>query len=258
MAEYKTDVALMSVTNTEFAAVTYFHDWKALVIPGDDQIYDTASFERDGVKHSLVHAKLGEMGMTAAAATAMKVIYEFRPRYLIMVGIAAGVALEQVERQMYGDVVVPDIVWNYSAGKFVPPDQAEITFGDLGFLPRSTYAAVPEIIFPYIHQAVESPENQCHVHIGPMACGSTVVANRRILEKQIHNQIKTTAGLDMESYAVVYAALHATRPQPVPIIIKSVCDFANSEKSDEFQKFAAYTSCEFAKLLYEKYLPLDS
>ena len=116
MAEYKTDVALMSVTNTKFAAVTYFHDWKALVIPGDDQIYDTASFERDGVKHSLVHAKLGEMGMTAAAATAMKVIYEFRPRYLIMVGIAAGVALEQVERQMYGDVVVPDIVWNYSAG----------------------------------------------------------------------------------------------------------------------------------------------
>ena len=62
----------------------------------------------------------------------------------------------------------------------------------------------------------------------------------------------------MESYAVVYAANHANDPRPAPIIIKSVCDFANSEKSDEYQKFAAYTSCEFAKLLYEKYLPLDS
>ena len=97
----------------------------------------------------------------------------------------------------------------------------------------------------------------CHVHIGPMACGSTVVANRKVLEKQIHSQLSSTVGLDMESYAVVYAAYHAPKPRPVPIIVKSVCDFANSEKSDEYQKFAAYTSCEFAKFLYEKFLPMD-
>ncbi|MCR4711389.1 MAG: hypothetical protein K5707_03740, partial [Clostridia bacterium] len=237
--------------------VTHFHDWRAKLRPGDDQIYDVAEFERDGVKHSLVHAKTGEMGMTAAAATAMKLIYEFRPRYLIMVGIAAGVALESLEQQMYGDVVVPDVVWNYSAGKFVSPDKASISYGDVGFLPRSTYAAIPEGVMPFIRQAIDSEENQCHVYIGPMACGSSVVANRTILEKQIHSQLHTTAGLDMESYAVVYAALHATVPQPVPIIIKSVCDYASSEKTDDFQRFAAYTSCEFAKLLYEKHLPLD-
>ena len=254
---YRTDVALISVTNTEFAAVTYFHDWKAKTLSGDDQIYDVATFERDGKIHSLVHAKLDEMGMTAAAATAMKLIYEFRPRYLIMVGIAAGVALDSVAEQMYGDVVVPDVVWNYSAGKFVSPDRADITFGELGFLPRSTYASIPEEILPYIKQAVDSEENQCHVHIGPMACGSTVVANRKILEKQVHSQLRSTAGLDMESYAVVYAATHATKPRPIPIIVKSVCDFANSEKSDDYQKFAAYTSCEFAKLLYEKFLPME-
>ena len=256
-SRYKTDVALMSVTNTEFAAVTYFHNWRAKLLEGDDQIYDVATFERDGKKRTLVHAKLGEMGMTAAAATAMKLIYEFRPKYLIMVGIAAGVALDEVTEQMYGDVVVPDVVWNYSAGKFVSPDQADITFGDLGFLPRSTYAMIPEEVIPYIREAMNSEENQCHVHLGPMAGGSTVVANRKVLEKQVHSQLRTTAGLDMESYAVVYAANHATKPQPVPLIIKSVCDFANSEKSDDFQKFAAYTSCEFAKLLYTKFLPLD-
>ncbi len=254
---FKTDVALMSVTNTEFAAVTHFHAWKAQTIVGDDQIYDIATFERDGKTHTLVHAKQGEMGMTSAAATAMKLIFQFRPRYLIMVGIAAGVALQGVADQMYGDVVVPDIVWNYSAGKFVNPDKSEISFGDVGFLPRSTYAAIPESVLPYLRQAVNSPENQCHVHIGPMACGSAVVANRKILERQIHTQLRETAGLDMESYAVVYAALHAPDPRPIPIIIKSVCDFANSEKSDDYQRFAAYTSCEFAKLLYEKYLPLE-
>ena len=90
--KFETDVALLSVTTTEFNAVMHFHEWKAKTFPGDDQIYDVASFERDDKQCSLVHAKISEMGMPAAAATAMKVIYTFRPRYIIMVGIAAGVA----------------------------------------------------------------------------------------------------------------------------------------------------------------------
>ncbi len=254
---YKTDVALITVTNTEFDGAMIFHDWKPVTVDGDDQIYYSSSFERDGTEHSMVLVKQPEMGMTAAAATATKLIYEFRPRYIIMVGIAAGVAQEGVNEQMYGDVVVPNIVWNYSAGKFVSPSEADISFGDVGFLPRSTYLAIPGEVIPYIQRAVDSPENECHVMVGPMACGSSVVANRKVLEKQIHSQLSSTAGLDMESYAVVYAAVHVTQPRPVPIIIKSVCDFADSKKSDEYQKFAAYTSCEFAKLLYEKFLPYE-
>ncbi|MBE5997124.1 MAG: 5'-methylthioadenosine/S-adenosylhomocysteine nucleosidase [Lachnospiraceae bacterium] len=254
---YQTDVALMTVTMTEFRGVMHFHNWKAKTFANDDQIYDVAEFERDGKKRSLVHAKIDEMGMTAAAATAMKMIYTFRPHYLIMVGIAAGIAKKEYEEQMYGDVIVPDIVWNYSSGKFVNPEMAEIRFGDLGFLPRSTSAAIPEEILPYLRRAVESDDNPCHAHIGPMACGSTVVANQKILDKQIYSQYRHTAGLDMESYAVVYTANHATTPRPIPIIVKSVCDFADSKKTDEFQRFAAYSSCEFAKYLYEKVLPME-
>ena len=256
-AKYDTDVALLSVTTTEFRAVTHFHEWKAKTFTNDEQIYDIATFERDGKERTLVHAKISEMGMTAAAATAMKVIYTFRPRYLIMVGIAAGVVQAEFEEQMYGDVIVPDIVWNYSAGKFVSPDKAEIVYGNLGFLPRSSSEKIPEEIIPYLRKAAASEENPCHVYIGPMACGSTVVASRELLEKQVYTQYRHTAGLDMESYAVVYAANHASDPKPTPIIVKSVCDFADSQKSDDYQRFAAYSSCEFAKFLYEIILPLD-
>ena len=83
--EYLTDVAIISVTNTEFAAVMLFHDWKAKTVAGDDQIYDVAEFERDGKTHKLVCVKQGEMGMPSAAATTMKVIDQFRPKYVIMV-----------------------------------------------------------------------------------------------------------------------------------------------------------------------------
>ena len=257
MNHFGCDVALLSVTDTEYGAVLHFHDWEAFRVPGDDQRYERASFFRDGREHTLIHTRTGEMGMTAASTAAAKIIYTFRPRYLIMVGIAAGIALTEVAEQIYGDVIVPDVVWNYAVGKFVSPDAAFITYGDVGFLPRSTSVAVPEEMLAFVREAAASPENQCRVLVGPMACGSTVVANRNILDKQVYSQFKDTMGLDMESYAVVYAALHASEPRPLPLIVKSVCDYANSEKSDQYQKFAAYTSCEFAKLLYGKYLPLD-
>ena len=95
-SKYETDVAMLTVTTTEFRAVMHFHDWKAKTFAADEQIYDVASFENNGKTCSLVHAKIDEMGMTAAAATAMKVIYTFRPRYLIMTGIAAGVAQSDI------------------------------------------------------------------------------------------------------------------------------------------------------------------
>ena len=77
--QYLTDVALMTVTNIELDAAMIFHDWKSHTVDGDKQVYQTASFERDGKTYSLVHVQQPEMGMTSAAATATKLIYEFRP-----------------------------------------------------------------------------------------------------------------------------------------------------------------------------------
>ena len=215
------DIVFVTVTETENNAIQLFYDWQNFTLDGDSQVFQRAQFSKDGREHTVIHVKTDEMGMTASAAITMKVIYEFRPRYVIMTGIAAGVA-QYFPDQFYGDVVVPDIVWNYSVGKFVSPEAADITYGDVGFKPRSTHLSISENVLACVRQAAESPKNECHIHIGPMACGSTVVANQAVLEKQVYSQFKNTIGLDMESYAVVYAALHANEPKPEPIIIKSV------------------------------------
>lgn len=249
------DIVMLTVTDTEYNAVQLFYDWEDYSPEGDVQSYQISNFDKDGRQITVIHTKMDEMGMTASAATAMKMIYKFRPKYIIMVGIAAGVARDETNEQIYGDVLVPDIVWNYSMGKFVSPEQSDIIYGDVGFKPRSKSIRIPDMILDCVRKAAKDEENQCHIHIGPMACGSTVVANRTILERQVHSQFGNTIGLDMESYAVAYAALHSDEPKPMPIIIKSICDFANSEKSDDYQKFAAFTSCEFVKLLTEKFLP---
>lgn len=255
MNAYLSYTAIIAATQTEENAVKQMYDWKPVTFPDDAQTYYTASVEKDGSPRKIVYARQKEMGMTVAVTLTMKLIEHFRPQFVIMVGIAAGIACADMAEQVYGDVVVADMIWNYTAGKFVSPDRTEIRFGNVGFIPRPAVVETDRALLEAVRQAAASPENQCHVHIGPMATGSAVVTNREIVNKQIHSLFRETIGLDMEAYGVVYAAQNATAPRPRALVIKSVCDYANNEKSDQYQKFAAYTSCEFAKLLTEKFLP---
>lgn len=251
MRSYESFAALIYVTDTEEAAVMRMYDWKVFQKDDDTQVYYTA---KDSKGRNLYAARQDEMGMTAAATLTMKLVEHFRPKYVVMPGIAAGVLDDSNGLQMYGDVVLADMVWNYSNGKYVSKDKAEIVFGEVGFLPRPTSVKIDESLLGYFDKAVHSASNETHVLIGAMASGSTVVANRVILDKQIKGQFGSTKGLEMEGYGVAYAASHATEPKPKAIIAKSVCDFADSRKSDIYQKFAAHTSCEFIKLMIEEIL----
>ena len=251
MRAYESFAALIYVTDTEETAVMRMYDWKSFQMDDDAQVYYRA---QDSKGRILYAARQDEMGMTASATLTMKLVEHFRPKYIIMPGIAAGVLDDTDGLQMYGDVVLADMVWNYSNGKYVSKDKAEIVFGEVGFLPRPTSVKIDESLLYYFDKAVHSVNNETHVLVGAMASGSTVVANRVILEKQIKGQFGSTKGLEMEGYGVAYAASHATEPRPKAIIAKSVCDFADSRKSDVYQKFAAHTSCEFVKLMLDEIL----
>ena len=96
---------------------------------------------------------------------------------------------------------------------------------------------------------MRSDRNEFHVHFGPLASGTAVVANKMILQKQVLTSFEDTEGVEMEGYGVAYAAAHAIEPKPHAIIAKSVCDFADERKNDNYQKFAAYTSCGFVREL---------
>lgn len=252
LEQFESFAALVYVTDSEEDAVMRMYDWQELTVPGDEQTYYLADVTRFGKK--IIAAKQDEMGMTASATLTMKLIAQFRPKYIIMPGIAAGTLEESSDSQMFGDVVVADVIWNCSNGKYVHKDIAEIVFGEIGFNPRPSIAKISTDLLSVFEKAKNSPNNETHVHIGALASGSAVVANKSVVEKQILNQSFQTKGLEMEAYGVAYAANHATEPKPYAIIAKSVCDFADSRKSDVYQKFAAYTSCEFVKLLLDEIL----
>lgn len=255
MSLYKTYAAIIYVTETERQAVMRMFEWKPFKISGDEQEYFEAFVQRDGNKLRVVSAQQDEMGMTASASLTMKMIHHFTPEYVIMPGIAAGTGeIRDSDEQIYGDVVMANTVWNFSNGKFVSPHQAEIIFGEIGFNPRPTTVELTGDFFKKINEHIVSDKNEFHVHCGPLASGTAVVANKSILKKQVITSFDDTEGVEMEGYGVAYAATHAFEPQPHVIIAKSICDFANERKDDRFQKFAAYTSCGFVKDLLENVL----
>ena len=250
---YWTSVAIITAVQIEADSVMrLYKHWDKITIPEDAQEYFVTSFKRGHKNHKIITAMQNSVGMTSAAILASKIIHEFRPEYLIMCGIAAGLG-KDVE-QIYGDIIVPDIVWDYSSGKFTAPDKASITFGNLGFIPRPASVQADKSVLDIVRSLEGHTEFK--LLVGPMACGSAVVANREVIEKRIHSLIPDTIGLDMESYGILYAAQNVTEPRPKAAIIKSICDYADQQKSDQYQKFAAYTSSMFTKELIEQHLPL--
>ena len=257
MNDYKTTVAIVTVTDTEFNAAKLFYEWTKVIHPGDGQEYYEACFERNGEKHKIVLAKQNEMGMVACSVLSMKIINKYRPKYLIMVGIAAGIQIEGEDDFEYGDVICANHIWNYSNGKYVPAEEADIIFGNIGFKSRPLSIKTDDEILAYVNEANNDPENENHLIIGPMASGNSVIANSEYVKKAVTGIFSNTTSLDMESYAIAYAAKNATEPRPQALVLKSICDFADSRKDDRYQRFAAYTSMQFSKLLFEKYLPTD-
>jgi nucleoside phosphorylase/CheY-like chemotaxis protein len=234
-------------------------DWKSFKIENDATEYFNANIIENNKNISFVAASCLQMGMTAAAVLSMKMIHSFRPKYIIMTGIAAGIE----GKCEYGDILVSELSFDYSCGKITidlnnekkfQPDYKTIELSrDLLEDIQSCKAKrlfVDEIKDKW---QGDKPKTSIEVHVGPLASGGSVVEDTSSIS-EIKNHARKLIGIDMETYGVFYAANNCSKPKPLGAMsIKSVSDFANPNKSDGYQKYASYTSASFAyKFLIEK------
>ena len=73
------------------------------------------------------------------------------------------------------------------------------------------------------------------------------------MKEIIDNQVRDLIAVEMEVYGVYYAANWAISPRPQFIAIKSVCDYADAEKNDDFHDYAAYTSVRVFEKMAKEY-----
>ncbi|HNP84286.1 MAG TPA: hypothetical protein PKN47_22720 [Nitrospira sp.] len=232
--------------------------WQKRQLQNDTTIYHRGYYTRDGRTHDVVAAAAPRMGMTWAAALSMKMISVFRPRYIAIVGILAGMR-GQCE---LGDIVVADPGWDYGSGKYlrkddgnqfeIAPYQIALNSSIRGKL--SSLAQEGEVLDEIRHGwQGNSPKTILKMHLGPVGSGAAVLADSTICE-DVKKQHRKVIGIDMETYGVLAAAEESQTPQPKAFAIKSVSDFADHEKNDDFREYAAFTSAMCLKLFAERFL----
>lgn len=251
-AEYRYDMAIITVTDVEFQAVYKWEvEWKEERPGNDPEIYYTAEILVDGLKKKVVLAKQRYKGMPVAAALVSKIISSYRPGYVCMVGITGGKRGEV----SIGDMIVADESWDYGSGKwldeggqlkFLPePHCIRISPGLHALFTKNFSVQLRELRDRWNETASEEMKQDVQVHIGALASGAAVIQNAQILQKYIETHHRKVLGIDMETYGVYYACENALQPAPKYLSIKAVSDYADEDKDDQYQKYCAYMSARF-------------
>jgi len=256
--DYNYDIGIICALNDpEFFYVKKLsNNWKLISIKNSSVEFYETFFTRDEKKLKVIAASIDKMGMVATSILATQMIELFRPRYLAMTGIAAGIRNE-VE---LGDLLVFEYSWDYNSGKIKSDEsnnqlfevdiRQEVLSNDLCNYMKSLKNDSEFLFNVYNNYHDAKPKTHLNIHIGHIASGAAVIAHDDI-STEIKKQARKLKGIEMEGYAIYCAANNATSPKPTPIVMKSVCDFADSEKNDNIQRYAAYTS---AKVLHEFFL----
>ena len=253
---YRTDIGIIcALEHPEFAAVAdAFGGAEAWRETGDARfphVYRSCELLSTGGRRlSVVATTSTSMGLTAASIVTTQLIMQYRPRIVVMIGIAAGTRSGGKE---FGDVLVADPSVDYNSGKVIRSD------GIRGFLPDPYPIGLNPRLRSILHKyrgnhpvfaAIRSawngplPHAVNRLHVGPLGAADQVIDDEtRVLE--IMQNWRKLIGVEMETYGVYRACHEAPDPKPRFVSFKAVCDFA-AEKSDSWQEFAAYVAAHFA------------
>lgn len=256
-SDFEKDYCILSALRTpELEPVLRLaYDWQSTELLDSTEFY-VGSCVVNGAHKTVVCGSAFRMGMVHSSLLTAKAWHYFRPEVIILVGITAGVA----GTSNFGDVLIAEEVWDYGAGKIADNPNAKQTF-----LPDPRHVNAPhslvEALWSFgqkkeVRERIESswkgkaPATHLAVIKGPVASGSAVVASKALIDGILGGNRKLI-GLEMEAYGVYSACEYLPRPRPRFICVKSVCDFANSEKHDDWQHYAAFTSTEFVRAAIE-------
>ena len=250
------DVAVVTALPHELQAVRELPwNWQRAESIDETSFCHEGSYSEGPLSFSAVAACAPRMGMVASALLASKIITTFRPRLLVMTGICAGVKKECA----IGDVLLADPCWDYQSGKIkrtsvlISPDQIDVSLEvQQPMLQLSEDMSALKTIYD-AYRGTKKPDKPPRILIGPVACGSAVLADRDTIKEIKDTQHRALIGVEMEQYGVYSAAKDAGLPRPRVMGIKAVVDYATGAKNSDFQPYGSYVSAQVLHLFLRRY-----
>jgi CheY-like chemotaxis protein/nucleoside phosphorylase len=185
--QYQHDLAIVTALHhVELESVLAIDAmWKQQQFEDDDTLYHAGVFKNGSKNLRVVAAAAVEMGMPATTALAMNVITKYRPRYIAMVGIAAGI------KGNFGDVLIATHSWDYGCGKsrhiagrseFLPaPSQIQV---NPLLKSKLSLFCLDESVFRRIQagwRGAPAPIAPLSYRMGPVATGAAVIESKSLM-----------------------------------------------------------------------------
>jgi deoxycytidine triphosphate deaminase len=203
------------------------------------------NISRSNDYYEVVVVMLLGMGNGEAAVGSMEVLRRWRPANVIMVGIAGGVP----DKVALGDVVVANFVFYYELVKITSK----------GGQRRGQYFPSDRLLYDraLAHEAngwasrisTERPDTLQvgvrfpRVHFGAIASGEKILADETTLAQLLH-ECPDLFAVAMEGAGVARAASHQTPPTRF-LEVRSICDYGDEQKNDDWQAYAAEAAAAF-------------
>jgi nucleoside phosphorylase len=234
--QVRADVAILAALPKELDALfRSLGPWRQMTTSASStRSYFTA---HDTAGHLIVASQALGMGQVNAALVTQDIVRDWRPRKLILIGIAGGLGKEV----QLGDVVVSEQVVDYELGKITPKGtstrwrafqcDAALIDGLKNFRDQSWTRRIAE----------SRPDGQASttssIRFGTVLSGNKVIADAATAG-DLEAIWTRAAAIEMEA-AGVAAALHQIVDAPGFVMVKGVCDRADEGKSDDWQNYAA-------------------
>ncbi|MDM8560857.1 hypothetical protein [Candidatus Parabeggiatoa sp. HSG14] len=249
------DIVIITALDKERDAVLRYLDAPEKVHTTNRIIYKS-NLRHDNAEsaYQVVLLCQGKMGNVAAGIATTQAIDVWNPSLIILVGITGGV--ENGDERYLGDLIAAEQIVGYESGKLTNTG-VERRYDVL----RSTHAFVEAVRnFPdekwVLASTIPRPDGKegrviPKIHWGIVASGEKVIADTKTVS-ELQNHWTKLAGIEMEGYGTALAA-YTAESCPDFFMVKGICDWANPDKNDEWQAYAADVAAVFVvKLLKSK------
>jgi nucleoside phosphorylase len=242
----KVDIAIITALRKELDAVLRQpnpYTWET--VRGKPKSLRRYHVTQNNAGHRIAAVQASSMGQVQAALVASDVIADCSPKIILLVGIAAGID----NNINLGDVVISNQIIDYELAKLtdngenphshVYKSNAELLanlreFRDSGW---TTRVRVPRPdgssnTLPVVHPP------------GDIFCGNKVIADSETIIT-LKRRFSKAIALEMESVGIA-SRLDQIGDPPFFVMIKGICDKADSIKNDRWQEYAAEVAAAYA------------
>lgn len=209
----------------------------------------------DGSEQVVVCVLATETGQQPALNATRDLIAAWKPRHVILVGIAGGIAARGVK---YGDLIVPRRIHYYEPGKLTPKGRRQRgpSFDAGANLQSAVEALAIQTDKTWLNR-IREPRPDGKNKVAPrilrdeLASGEEVWAHLGAeIVREVLDRYDKVLAVDNEA-AGVFNAVHESTHKPDVLVVKAASDLVN-RKDDRWRRYAAKVAAVFAVALIEK------